>query len=109
MRTPGKLLPATKPDEEEYNYETQMFKTGESFGAFMNTQKVEFDQPKRSKTPLKPPEPMITQTVRVSNNPDDTDIDKIIEKLMINRTFHKDFDPIMAREKVRYFMRDLVF
>jgi hypothetical protein len=47
--------------------------------------------------------------VRISNNPDDVDIDKIIEKLMRNRSHHKDFDPIMAREKVRYFMRDLVF
>jgi hypothetical protein len=52
---------------------------------------------------------MISQTVRISGNPDDVNIDKIIEKLMRNRTFHKDFDPVMGREKVRYFMRDLVF
>ena len=108
-RTPGKLLPATKPEDEEYNYETQMFKTGDDFSQFMNSQKIEFDGPSRSKTPLKPPEAIIGQTVRMSNNPDDVDIDKIIKKLMINRTHHKDYDPIMAREKVRYFMRDLVF
>ena len=87
-RTPGKLLPATRPEDEEYNYETQMFKTGENFSQFMNSQKIEYDTTERSKTPLKPPEGFIGQTVRISNNPDDVDVDKIIEKLMKNRSHH---------------------
>jgi hypothetical protein len=47
--------------------------------------------------------------VRISNNPDDTDVDHIIEMLMRNRTWHKDFDPVLGREKVRFFIRDLLF
>lgn len=48
-------------------------------------------------------------TVRYSNNPNDTDIDLIIEKLMRNRSWHKDFDPVLGQEKVRFFIRDLIF
>ena len=47
--------------------------------------------------------------MRVSNNPDDTNIDLIMNTLMRNRTFHKDFDAIMAHERTRIYMKDLVF
>ena len=53
------------------------------------------------RTPLLPPRPTITSNVRVSSNEKDTDVDVICEKLMKNRNFHKDFDPMLGEADAR--------
>ena len=87
-----------------------MFMTGDYLKQFLQNQnKTNKNGLKIKQTPLKSPEHVISPTVRFSNNPDDTDVDKIIEMLMKNRSWHKDFDPVLGQEKVRFFIRDLMF
>jgi hypothetical protein len=44
------------------------------------------------KTPLKPPDEVFTDNVRISSNPNDINIDILTDKLLKNKIFHKDFD-----------------
>jgi hypothetical protein len=109
-RTPNLLLPEKRQSAVDYNIESRMFKTGEALGSFLQNQTQPAGGGATVKpTPLKPPEHVVPPTVRYSNNPNDTDIDLIIEKLMRNRSWHKDFDPVLGQEKVRFFIRDLIF
>jgi hypothetical protein len=102
-------MPEKKQSSVDYDIEQRMFMTGEPLKAFLGNQdKTTKTGVKIKKTPLKSPEHVISPTVRVSNNPDDTNVDLIIEKLMRNRSFHKDFDPVLGQEKVRFYIRDLM-
>ena len=92
------LLPTKVGPAEDYDREKQMFIESD----LKNLRKV-------SKTPLLPPESEITPNVRISSNKDDVDIDMITEKLMRNRTFHKDFDAVLGAAQIRQFVKDLVF
>lgn len=44
------------------------------------------------KTPLKSPDVVFTDNVRISSNPEDINIDILTKKLMKNKIFHKNFD-----------------
>ena len=63
--------------------------------------------PKR--VPLRPAEHVTGQHVRISSNPGDSDVDRIMSLLMKNRSWHKDFDTLLGQESTRMYIKDLVF
>lgn len=51
--------------------------------------------------PLRPAEHVTGQHVRISSNPGDSDVDRIMSLLMKNRSWHKDFDTLLGQESTR--------
>jgi len=47
--------------------------------------------------------------VRISSNPTDTDVQKIMKMLMVNRIEHKKFDPILGEVSTRSYLKGLIF
>jgi len=64
---------------------------------------------KESKANKSPPISKITSEVRISSNPEDTDIQVIMKKLMVNRIAHQTFDPILGELSTRNYIKGLVF
>ena len=62
-----------------------------------------------AKSQLRVPEPVISKHVRISNNDKDADTDLISKKMMKARFFHRDFDPILAHEDTRNYIKDYIF
>lgn len=53
--------------------------------------------------------PRISPEVRISSNRNDTDIDVIMKKLMVQRVDHVNFDPILGKKETREYIKGLVF
>ena len=51
--------------------------------------------------PLRPAEHVTGQHVRISSNPGDSNVDRIMSLLMKNRSWHKDFDALLGQESAR--------
>ena len=63
----------------------------------------------KPKVPMHKSEQMYQRHIRISSNPKDYDIDHLTEKLMKQRTWHKDFNSNMGHEAVRMSIKDFVF
>jgi hypothetical protein len=61
------------------------------------------------KEQLREPTTGISSNVRISNKEGDRDIDKIISKLIKNRFFHADHDPVLSEKGMRDCIKGFLF
>ena len=63
----------------------------------------------KPRAPLLEPQPLCERHIHVSNDARNYDIDLITEKLMKQRSFHKDFIAGMGVESARMSIKDFIF
>lgn len=64
---------------------------------------------KERNIPLREPDKVIESHVRISSNPEEIDIDKLMTKYIKNRSWHADHDSSIATESARQSIRDFIF
>jgi hypothetical protein len=89
------------------------YKTGYDFfknSNFKQPYKRNWDRPEFLSGSIAPPLlPSLSHEVRVSSNPNDTNIEILMGKLMVQRVDHCNFDPIMCKKETRNYMQGLIF